>query len=119
MDDAPVLLRGRSTCRVMRRTCEYSWCEESVLQESLTEVVSIQWDRCQALSALVLLHARRAILLTLGWGLRTLKGKRSFACRSTTVASEGSRGDHRDNGLTLKQALQVFNHWEWLNTCYR
>ena len=80
----------------MRRTCEYSWCEESVLQESLTEVVSIQWDRCQALSALlVLLHARRAILLTLGWGLRTLKGKqRSFACRSTTpAASEGSRGD--------------------------
>ena len=43
---------------------------------------------------LVLLHARRAILLTLGWGPRTLKGKRSFVCRSTTpAASEGSRGD--------------------------
>jgi len=28
-------------------------------------------------------------------------------------------GGSRDHGLTFNQALQVFNHWEWLNTCYR
>ena len=28
-------------------------------------------------------------------------------------------GGVRDHGFTLNQALQVLNHWEWLNTCYR
>ena len=40
------------------------------------------------------------------------------SCYGVAAATE-LRRLARDHGLKFNQALQVFNHWEWLNTCYR
>ena len=45
---------------------------------------------------------------------------RSLRSRALEVLDLVRLGElSRDHGLTFNQALQVFNHWEWLNTCYR
>ena len=57
-------------------------------------------------------------LFLAGFMLKAVRrGSLSFSC--FVVASAACVHETRDHGLTLNQALQVLNHWEWLNTCYR